>query len=178
MSGKTARKKRQEKKDRLLNSKLNELEMGEIDRLMGNDPNRTPVIVSGSPVMAVANAAKIGLSPEIGAEIGTIFDSEGRYYGPNLLVAVRRISEDTVAVGKVFPPEGEDMMVGFAFHGFYQLPAPSSANTAFDKIDKPVFFALAYAETEFVEVVAPFFADKFDDHLKIYLDGQQTKTAA
>lgn len=178
MSGKTARKKRQENKGRMGNSKMNDLKMGEIDRLIGNDPTATPVIVSRSPLMAVEDAAKIGLSPEISAEIGAIFDSEGGYCGPNLLIAVRRISEDTVAVGKAFSPEGENTMVGFEFHGFYQLTASSSANTAFEKMDRPVFFTLTNAETEFVEEVAPFYAGMFDYQLKTYLDSQQTKTAA
>lgn len=178
MSGKTARKKRQENKGRMGNFKMNDLEMDEIDRLIGNDPTATPVIVNRSPLMAAEDAVKIGLSPEIGADIGAIFEFEGRCHGPNLLIAVRRISEDTVAVGKAFSPEGESMTVGFEFHGFYQLPASSSANTAFEKMNKTVFFVLTNAKTEFVEEVAPFYAGMFDHQLKTYLDSQQTKTAA
>ena len=180
MSGKTARKKRQTGRESLLNSPSNKWDIDDIYRLSEIKQNEVPVIVSSSSAEAALNAADVGLSAGICAEIQAIFHFEASHYGPDLMVAVGRINKNEVLIAKVVSNESADPfdpMVKVMAHDCCKFLA-TSPDTLFEKANKPLFFVLDQAKPELISPVAKLLCYAFDACLEHTDDEEQKGMAA
>lgn len=173
MSGKTARKKRQENKKRLVevDGINNHIEEPPFDGdLISMNPDDLSVVRSSDFMTTFSFAMKLGLSEAAAAEIAATIKAYEGVMGPDVMVAVRRSNENQVFITTAFAT-GEDCVLGKGTHirdeGYFDSPVPAE-ETPFEKKNGVVMFAPEKADAAFIQETAIVFDEEIEDIEKGY----------
>ena len=173
MPGKTARKKRQENKKRLVevDGINNHVEEPPFDGdLISMNPDDLSVVRSSDFMTTFSFAMKLGLSEAAAAEIAAAIKAYEGVMGPDVMVAVRRSNENQVFITTAFAT-GEDCVLGKGTHirdeGYFDSPVPAE-ETPFEKKNGVVMFAPEKADAAFIQEAAIVFDEEIEDIEKGY----------
>lgn len=178
MSGKMARKKRQENKKWMvdvdgINTHVEEPPFD--GNLISMNHDDLSVVRSSDLMTTFSFAMKLGLSEAAAAQIAATISAYESTTGPDVMVAVRRSNENQVFITTAYATD-EDSVFGKGRHahdeGYFDSPVPAE-ETPFEKKNGVVMFASEKADAAFIQETAIVFDEEIEDIEKgyrLYLD--------